>query len=167
MEEIAKRNGKGVWMREIEKIMKRFDASFEWLIGRIELREEALSEIRQNDQIEEREKDRMLRTRRMMNIEEVLAEVEARIDTHFFNEFSQTKSSIFPKKVMESQNSIEMKLFMKTWRSLSCYPKTMKIIREIQENLLCVGKRRELITKKRTESKCLRPGTGSTTSTRM
>ena len=33
-------------------------------------------------------------------------------------------------------------------------PKTMKIIREIQENLLCVGKRRELITKKRAEWRC-------------
>ena len=30
----------------------------------------------------------------------------------------------------------------------------MKVIREIQENLLCVGKRKELITKKRTETKC-------------
>ena len=30
----------------------------------------------------------------------------------------------------------------------------MKVIREIQENILCVGKRKELITKKRTEPCC-------------
>ena len=39
-------------------------------------------------------------------------------------------------------------------KSLNCSPKTMKIIREIQENILCVGKRKELITKKRTETNC-------------
>ena len=37
---------------------------------------------------------------------------------------------------------------------MNCSPKTMKVIREIQENLLCVGKRKELITKKRTEPWC-------------
>ena len=31
MEELTKRNGKGVWMREIEKVLKRIDASLEWL----------------------------------------------------------------------------------------------------------------------------------------
>ena len=30
MEELTKRNGKGVWTREIEKVLKRFDASLEW-----------------------------------------------------------------------------------------------------------------------------------------
>ena len=30
----------------------------------------------------------------------------------------------------------------------------MKVIREIQENLLCVGKRKELITRKKVDSKC-------------
>ena len=55
MEEITKRNGKGVWFREIEKALKRFDASLEWLIERIELREKAISEISPNDQLEERE----------------------------------------------------------------------------------------------------------------
>ena len=43
---------------------------------------------------------------------------------------------------------------------MNCTPKTMKIIREILENLLCVGKRREQITKKRTESKCSCSKTG-------
>ena len=47
-----------------------------------------------------------------------------------------------------------MKLFKKTWRTLNCAPKTLKVIREIQENLLCVGKRKELITKKRDRTTC-------------
>ena len=37
---------------------------------------------------------------------------------------------------------------------MNCTPKTMKIIRENQENLLCVGRRRELIIKQKTDSKC-------------
>ena len=53
-----------------------------------------------------------------------------------------------------------MALLKKTWRSLNCTPKTMKVIREIQENLLCVGKRKELITKKRAETQCWCSKTG-------
>ena len=37
MEELTKMNGKGVWFREIEKVLKRFDASLEWLLERIGL----------------------------------------------------------------------------------------------------------------------------------
>ena len=37
MVELMKRNRKGVWMREIEKDLKRFDASLEWLMKRIAL----------------------------------------------------------------------------------------------------------------------------------
>ena len=37
---------------------------------------------------------------------------------------------------------------------MNCTPKTMKIIREIQENLLCIGKRKELITKQKAVTKC-------------
>ena len=75
---------------------------------------------------------------KMKSIAEVLEEVEVLVDTHFFNEFSETKSSLFLKKVVAHQGWIEMRLFKKTWRSLNCTPKTSKIIREIQENLLCV-----------------------------
>ena len=49
-------------------------------------------------------------------------------------------------KVIDNQSVIETNLFKKTWRSLNCSPKTLKVIREIQENLLCVGKKKELIT---------------------
>ena len=34
MEELTKRNGKGVWMRVREKTLKRFDASLGWLMER-------------------------------------------------------------------------------------------------------------------------------------
>ena len=84
----------------------------------------------------------------------MLEEVEVLIETHFYNEFWETKSSMFMKKIIASQNWIEMSLLKKAWRTLNCTPKTMKIIREIQENLLCVGKRKEMITKKKAESKC-------------
>ena len=90
----------------------------------------------------------------MKSIIDVLEEVEVLIDTHFFNEFYETKSSMFLKHVLANQNVIEMSLFKKRWRTINCSPKTMKVIREIQENLLCVGKRKEMITKKKTESKC-------------
>ena len=98
MEELTKRNGKGVWLREIEKVLERFDASLEWLLERIETREEEMDEVRRDDQIEEAEKCLMLRAKRMKGIAEVLEEVEVLIDTHFFNEFSGTKSSLFLKR---------------------------------------------------------------------
>ena len=55
---------------------------------------------------------------------------------------------------MANQSLIDVRLFRKTWRSLNCSPKTMNVIREIQENLLCIGRRKELITKKRAETTC-------------
>ena len=104
--------------------------------------------------MEENEKKQALGAKRTSSIEEVLEEVEVLIDMHFFNEFTATKSSIFLKQGLGNQNVIEMKLLKKTWRTLNCTPKTLKVIREVQENLLCVGKRKELITKKKAETKC-------------
>ena len=96
----------------------------------------------------------MLKATKMKSIAAVLEDVEVLIDTHFFTEFSETKSSLFLKRVIKNRNVIDVKLFKKTWRTLNCAPKTMKVIREIQENLLCIGKRKEMITKKRAETKC-------------
>ena len=67
---------------------------------------------------------------------------------------------MFLKRIIPSQNASEMNLFKKTWRTLNCTPKTLKVIREIQENLLCIGKRKELISKKRSETKCWCSKTG-------
>ena len=159
MEELTKRNGKGVWMREIEKALKRFDASLEWPTERIWMREEEIEKIRGDKEVKERDKSRLLGAKRMKSIADVLEDVEALIDTHF-NEFYDKKSSIFLKSVIENRGWIEMRLFKKTWRTLNCTPKTMKIIRENQENLLCIGKRKELITKKkpRRSASAARPG---------
>ena len=60
MEELTKRNGKGVWMRKIEKVLKRFDASLEWLTERIWMREVEIEKIRGDKEVEEREKSRLL-----------------------------------------------------------------------------------------------------------
>ena len=89
----------------------------------------------------------------------ILEYVGVLIDTHCFNEFCETKSSMFLKGIIARQNVIQTSLFKKTWRTSNCTPKTMKVIREIQENLLCVGRRKEMITK-RTVSKCLSSKTG-------
>ena len=101
-----------------------------------------------------KEKSVVVRVKKAKSIEDVLEEVDVLIATHFFTEFSGTKSSEFLKKVIMHQSAIDMNLFKRTWRTLNCSPKTMKVIREIQENLLCVGKRKELITKQRTETLC-------------
>ena len=85
-------------------------------------------------------------------ITEVLEEVEVLVEKHFFNEFFETKSSLFLKKVVSNQGWKEIRLFKKTWRSLNCTPKTLRIVREIQENILCVGKRNELISKRKRDS---------------
>ena len=104
--------------------------------------EEEIDTIRRDDQIEEVVKKEHVKKRMAESIVEVLEEVEVLIDTHFFDEFSETKSSPFPKKVIAAQGSIEMRPLKKTWSTLKCSPKTLKVIQEIQENLLCVGKRR-------------------------
>ena len=47
-----------------------------------------------------REKRQLIRAKRAMCIDEVLGEVEVLIDAHFFNEFSEAKSSLFLKRVL-------------------------------------------------------------------
>ena len=99
-------------------------------------------------------KEETVRAIKTRSIADVLEEVEVLVDTHFFNEFSETKSSLFLKRVISNQGWIEMHLLKKTWRTLNCTPKTMKVLREIQENLLCVGKRKEMITGQKAEKVC-------------
>ena len=81
--------------------------------------------------------------------------MEVPFDAYQFNQFTKTKSSSFLKKVIENQRTIEVGLFKKTSRTLNCSPKTVKVISEIQENTLSVGKGKELITKKKDETQCL------------
>ena len=152
MEEVTKRNNKGAWMREIEKCLRRFDASLEWFLERVNLRDEEMNTIRQNGEMEVGEKNERMRMK-LKSIDEVLEEVSVLIDTHFYNEYEGTESTCFLKKVVSNQSLIDTRLKM-TWRSLNCSPKTMKVIRKIQENRLCVEKRKELITKQRAETVC-------------
>ena len=108
-------------MREIEKVFKLFNASLEWFIGRIATRDEQMDQIRQNDGLDEREKDQILQAKKMNGIADVLEEVEVLIGMHLFNEFSETKSA-FP-KIVANHGAIEMVLFKRTWRTSNCSAK--------------------------------------------
>ena len=90
MEELTKRNGKGLWLRETEKCLKRYGASLEWLMERIAMREEDIEAIRVNGGMEECENTQVLRAKRRKSIDKVLEEVDVLIDSHFFNELSRT-----------------------------------------------------------------------------
>ena len=61
---------------------------------------------------------------------------------------------------MDNQILIDMALFKKTRKSLNCTPKTMKVIGENQENILCVWKGKEMIIKKGAETRCWCSKTG-------
>ena len=64
MEELTKRNGKGAWFREIEKVLKRFDASIEWFMERVDMREEEIEKVRLDREIQESEKAKTLRAKK-------------------------------------------------------------------------------------------------------
>ena len=57
MEELTKRNSKVIWMREIEKVLKRFDTSLEWFMDIVALRDEEIESMKQNDEMDERDKN--------------------------------------------------------------------------------------------------------------
>ena len=69
-----------------------------------------------------RENNNNLLSKRAERIGDVLEEVDVLIDTHFFNEFAETKSSAFLKNVIAHKNSIDTRLLKKTWRSPNCTP---------------------------------------------
>ena len=123
MEEITKRNGKGVWLRETEKALKRFVASLEWLLERNGMRDEEMNAIKQNAEMEVSEKTMKLKAMRMKSILDVLEEVEVLVDTYFFNEFSDTKSSLFLKNIIANQSTIEVTPLKRVWMILNHSPK--------------------------------------------
>ena len=59
-----------------------------------------MDRVRRDARIEEMATNEML-IRKMKSIEEVKEDVEVVIDTHFFNVFSKTKSSLFLKSRLE------------------------------------------------------------------
>ena len=106
-----------------------------------------LGAILRNQEIDVRENNETLRASRTKCIADVLEEVVVLIDVHFFNEFSETKTKRFLKRVLENLNVIIVRNLRRAWRTLNCSP-LLKLIGETQEDL-CVGKRKELITKKK------------------
>ena len=95
---------------------------------RIGLRDEDMEAVKGNGEMDEREKSLLLGAKKMKSLDEVLGEVEVLIDTRFLNQFSEMKSTVFLKKVIANQNVVDLGL-LKTWRSLNCSPKTLKVIR--------------------------------------
>ena len=98
--------------------------------------------------MEGRAKSEKLNAMKMKSVAEVLKEVEVLIDTHFFNEFSETKSSSFL-KVISSQSMFDVNLLNIIWRNLNHSQKTMKVMREIREIILWVGKMKEMSSRSR------------------
>ena len=60
MEELTKRNIKRIWLREIEKTLKRFGAFLEWLLERITMREEEMGNANNVEELNEQEKSLIL-----------------------------------------------------------------------------------------------------------
>ena len=105
------------------------------------MRERDIELIEHDCEIEDCEKSEIIKAKRMKSVADIIEDVDVLIDTHFFDEFCKTKSSMFLKKIIANQSVTDTVLLKKIWRTLNCTPKTMKVIQEIQENLLCVGKR--------------------------
>ena len=59
-------------MREIENVLKLFDASLEWLMDRISLLDEEIDAIGRNGEMEGLEKRQLIRAKRAMCIDVVL-----------------------------------------------------------------------------------------------
>ena len=86
--------------------------------------------IEQNGEIESSEKVQLIRAKRTMNIRDVIEDVEVLVDSHFFNMYSETKSSLFLKNVISHQSRIEM-MFLKLWWTLNNSLRTMNVVREM------------------------------------
>ena len=95
-------------MREIENMLRRFDASLEWLLEGIQMRENEIETIKQNGEVEGCEKEQMLRAKKSKSIHDVLDEVEVLVDTHFFDGFSGTRSASFLNKLVDKQGPVDI-----------------------------------------------------------
>ena len=80
--------------------MKRFGGSLEWFMERVGIREEEMEQVIRNREMDDCGKDQILQAKRMKSIADILEDVCVLIDTHFFNEFCETKSSAFLKGFM-------------------------------------------------------------------
>ena len=69
------------------------------------------------------------------------------IEPFHHDKFMEGNTSRFLKETRKQKEHIDMKTTRKAWNKMNCKPKTMKMIGEYQEGLLCVGKRRTMINK--------------------
>ena len=95
MEELTKRNGKGLWLREIEKVLKRFDVSLEWLIGSIQMKDGEMETIRQNESMDEREKNDILRAKRMKSVADMMKKWVFSLTCTFTTSFPKSNPRCF------------------------------------------------------------------------
>ena len=93
----------------------------------------------------------MLRVKRMRGIAEVLEEMVVLVDTRIFNEFSEKVLRV-PEEGACQPEFHGYGTLREDLEIMKLFPKTLKVIEEIQENLLCVGKRKEMTTKKNVET---------------
>ena len=92
--------------------------------GENDMRDEEMDAIKEYRKMELHDKVQLLRAKRIGRVEDVLEEVSVLIDSHFDNEFTETKSSAFL-NATANQNLIDSHLFKRTWTSLNCTPKTL------------------------------------------
>ena len=59
-------------------------------MDRVNLRDGELKPIKENGEIEAREKVHLIQAQRTKNSGDVIEDVEVLVDTHFFNEFLET-----------------------------------------------------------------------------
>ena len=64
----------------------------------------------------------IIKAKRMKSIADVLEEVEVLIDTLYFDDFSETKSSMFLKKIIGNQSVIDTRLPKKVLENIELYP---------------------------------------------
>ena len=95
MEELTKRNDKGVWMREIEKALRIFGASILWPTERMGLRDDEMDKIRVDRKTEELENDHMHGAKRLKSIEEVLEEARCSLTPTSSTSFTSRRARFF------------------------------------------------------------------------
>ena len=72
IEELTNRNCRGVWTREIEKVLNRHDMSLELFLERVNKRDEEIQKQRLDKEIQKSEEDQLIRAKRAKSIEEVM-----------------------------------------------------------------------------------------------
>lgn len=123
---------------------------------RIKEEEERMEEEEEKkfEEMGQREREKAKRMRIKGAIKEIRNEREVNIETFHQDKFMEGSTSRFQKEIRKQKSHIDMKVMRRAWKRMNWKPKTMKMIREYQEGLLCVGKRRNVINKRKGSTKC-------------